>query len=139
ALASTLAGRIYGVRALLGDVEDDPNNTTRFLLLSREARAFALGGGPFVASVLFRVRDGAAALFKAPTGLAAHSVHIMRLGRDQLEGRFTATQFYADVEGHPDDPPLARALEELGFFSAHLRIVGTYPQAAYRRERTADQ
>jgi prephenate dehydratase len=136
ALASALAGETYGLETLLADVQDDPNNTTRFLVFSREARALKADEGPFVTSFLFRVRNVPAALYKGLGGFATNGVNMTKLESYQIDGRFTATQFYADVEGHPDDPPLARALEELGFFAAQLRIVGTYPQGAYRRART---
>jgi prephenate dehydratase len=136
ALASALAGETYGLTTLLADVQDDPENTTRFLAFSREARPTPPEEGPFMTSFLFRVRNVPAALYKGLGGFATNGVNMTKLESYQIEGRFTATQFYADVEGHPDDPPLARALEELGFFAAQLRIVGTYPQHAYRRERS---
>ncbi len=136
ALASALAGEIHGLVSLMEDVQDDPDNTTRFLVLAREPRPLKPEDGPFLTSFLFRVRNVPAALYKALGGFATNGVNMTKLESYQIDGRFTATQFYADVEGHPDDPPLARALEELRFFSAQLRIVGTYPQGAYRRERT---
>ena len=133
ALASALAGETYGLELLLKDVQDDPDNTTRFLVFSRTPRAWRPDQGRFVTSFLFRVRNVPAALYKALGGFATNGVNMTKLESYQIEGRFTATQFYADVEGHPEDPPLARALEELGFFAAQLRIVGTYPQHRYRR------
>jgi len=138
ALASALAGKIHGLETLLEDVQDDPDNTTRFLVFSPETPALTADDGPFVTSFLFRVRNVPAALYKALGGFATNGVNMTKLESYQIEGRFTATQFYADVEGHPDDPPLARALEELGFFAAELRIVGVYPQALYRRERPGE-
>jgi prephenate dehydratase len=136
ALASSLAGEIHGLRSLLKAVQDDPNNTTRFLVFSREPRKTKPEEGPFVTSFLFRVRNVPAALYKALGGFATNGVNMTKLESYQIDGRFTATQFYADVEGHPDDQPLKLALEELEFFAAELRIVGVYPQAPYRRERT---
>jgi prephenate dehydratase len=133
ALASALAGETYGLELVLKDVQDDPDNTTRFLVFSRTPRAWRPDQGRFVTSFLFRVRNVPAALYKALGGFATNGVNMTKLESYQIEGRFTATQFYADVEGHPEDPPLARALEELGFFAAQLRIVGTYPQHRYRR------
>ncbi len=136
ALASALAGKTYGLKSLLHAVQDDPNNTTRFIVLSPKPRVSKPADGPFVTSFLFRVKNVPAALYKALGGFATNGVNMTKLESYQIEGRFTATQFYADVEGHPEDPPLRRALEELGFYAAELRIVGTYPQAEYRKGRT---
>lgn len=138
ALASALAGEIHGLVSVMDAVQDDPDNTTRFLVLARDPQALTPEDGPFVTSFLFQVRNIPAALYKALGGFATNGVNMTKLESYQIDGRFTATQFYADVDGHPDDPPLARALEELRFFSARLRIVGTYRQGAYRRERSGD-
>ena len=135
ALASELAGRIHGLEPLMRDVQDDADATTRFIVLSRTALNPPRDGGPYVTSFLFRVRNVPAALYKAMGGFATNGVNMTKLESYQIEGKFTATQFYADVEGHPEDLPLARALEELAFFSTRVRIVGVYPQAAYRKAR----
>jgi prephenate dehydratase len=134
ALASALAGEIHGLTSLGHAVQDDPNNTTRFVVMSREPRVTKPSDGPFVTSFLFRVRNVPAALYKVLGGFATNGVNMTKLESYQIAGRFTATQFYADVEGHPDDRPLQLALEELAFFAAEFRIVGVYPQAPYRRE-----
>ncbi len=134
ALAPRLAADLYGLEVLAEDVEDEHHNTTRFLVLSREPREPALGDGPVITSFVFRVRNVPAALYKAMGGFATNGVNMTKLESYQLGGTFFATQFYADVEGHPKDASLALALEELTFFSSHVRILGTYPAHPYRAE-----
>jgi prephenate dehydratase len=126
AIASELAGKIYGLVSLKANIEDAEHNTTRFLIMAREPLRPARGT-PAVTTFLFRVRNVPAALYKALGGFATNGVNMTKLESYMLGGAFTATQFYADVEAHPDDPPLARALEELAFFSRELKILGVYP------------
>ncbi|SHO63100.1 prephenate dehydratase [Pseudoxanthobacter soli DSM 19599] len=132
ALASRLAAEVYGLDILAEDVEDERHNTTRFVVFSREEVRPALNAGPAVTSILFRVRNVPAALYKALGGFATNGVNITKLESYQLAGKFFATQFYADVEGHIEDPAVALALEELAFFSAELRVLGVYPAAPFR-------
>ena len=132
ALAPRLAAEIYGLDILQADVEDEAHNTTRFVILSREAARAPAGNGPVVTSFIFRVRNVPAALYKALGGFATNGVNMTKLESYQLGGKFFATQFYADVEGHPDDHTLKLALEELEFFSAEFRIVGVYPASPFR-------
>src|SRR5579885_3346124 len=128
AIGSELAGRIYGLQSLRQNIEDAEHNTTRFLIMSPQAREPANDDGALVVtSFVFRVRNVPAALCKALGGFATNGVNMTKLESYMLGGAFTATQFYADVEAHPDDPPLARALEELAFFSRELKILGVYP------------
>ena len=134
AIASSLAAEIYGLRILKHDIEDEQHNTTRFLVLAREKGDARAGDGPVVTTFIFRVRNVPAALYKALGGFATNGVNMTKLESYQLDGRFVATMFYADVEGHPDDPPVARALEELGFFSTEVHILGAYPGSPYRAE-----
>ena len=134
AIASELAGQIYGLVSLRQNIEDAAHNTTRFLVMSPEARQPANDGTLTVTSFVFRVRNVPAALYKAMGGFATNGVNMTKLESYMLGGTFTATQFYADVEGHPDDRPLRLALEELRFFSREVRILGVYPGHAYRRE-----
>jgi prephenate dehydratase len=132
ALASRLAAEIYGLDILKEDVEDEAHNTTRFVILSRDAVRTPAGSGPIVTSFIFRVRNVPAALYKALGGFATNGINMTKLESYQTGGKFFATLFYADVEGHPDDHDLKLALEELAFFSAELRIVGVYPAHPFR-------
>ena len=134
ALAPRLAAQLYGLDVLAEDVEDEHHNTTRFLVLSREPREPALGEGQVITSFVFRVRNVPAALYKAMGGFATNGVNMTKLESYQLGGTFFATQFYADVEGHPKDAALALALEELAFFSTHVRVLGTYPAHPFRAQ-----
>lgn len=131
-LATKLAGEIYGLDVLADQVEDAAHNTTRFVILSKTPKMAARGSGPVLTTFLFRVRNVPAALYKALGGFATNGVNMTKLESYMVNGEFTATQFLADVEGHPEDPALARALEELTFFCAELRMLGTYPVAAWR-------
>lgn len=131
-LAPRMAADIYGLDILAENVEDAAHNTTRFVILSRTPAATPPGAGPMVTSFVFRVRNVPAALYKALGGFATNAVNMTRLESYMVEGEFTATQFLADVDGHPDDPGLARALEELSFFSRELKILGVYPAHPYR-------
>jgi prephenate dehydratase len=134
AIATSLAAEIYGLKILMRDIEDEQHNTTRFLILANEPDHARRGDGPIVTTFIFRVRNVPAALYKAMGGFATNGVNMTKLESYQLDGRFVATMFYADVEGHPDDPPVARALEELSFFSTELKILGAYKASPYRAE-----
>jgi prephenate dehydratase len=126
AIASELAGKIYGLVSLKENIEDAEHNTTRFLIMSREPLR-PQRGTPAVTTFLFRVRNVPAALYKALGGFATNGINMTKLESYMVGGAFTATQFYADVEAHPEDRPLALALEELAFFSRELKILGVYP------------
>ena len=131
-LATRLAGEIYGLEVLAEDVEDEKHNTTRFVVLSKTPQWAAPGNGPVVTSFIFRVRNIPAALYKALGGFATNGVNMTKLESYMIDGQFTATQFLADVEAHPDEPGLKQALEELQYFSEELRILGVYPAAGWR-------
>ncbi len=133
-LAPRLAAPIYGLQILAEDVEDEAHNTTRFVVLSKKPKVAARDGSPLVTSFVFRVRNVPAALYKGLGGFATNGVNMTKLESYMVEGQFTATQFYAEVDGHPDDPGLKNALEELAFFSKELRIIGVYPAHPYREE-----
>jgi prephenate dehydratase len=134
ALAPRLAADLYGLSILATDVEDEHNNTTRFLTLARETNVPAPGSGPVITSFVFRVRNVPAALYKAMGGFATNGVNMTKLESYQLGGSFSATQFYADVEGHPEDRPLALAFEELAFYTSYVRVLGTYPASSFRAD-----
>jgi prephenate dehydratase len=131
AIASELAGEIYGLVSLAQNIEDAEHNTTRFLVMSREA-TWAPRGGPAVTTFVFNVRNVPAALYKALGGFATNGVNMTKLESYMVGGRFAATQFYADVEAHPEDRPLKLALEELAFFSTEVKILGVYPAHSAR-------
>jgi prephenate dehydratase len=133
AIASELAGRIYGLVSLAENIEDAEHNTTRFLIMSREPKRPPLGGLT-VTTFVFNVRNVPAALYKALGGFATNGVNMTKLESYMVGGRFAATQFYADVEAHPDDRPLKLALEELAFFSTEVKILGVYPAHKLRIE-----
>ena len=133
-LAPRLAADIYGLEILAENVEDEAHNTTRFIILSKEPQWAAPRNGPMVTSFVFMVRNLPAALYKALGGFATNGINMTKLESYMLEGRFLATQFYAEVDAHPDDPPLKRALEELEFFSRELHILGVYPAHPFREK-----
>lgn len=137
ALASTLAAEIHGLTILRGDVEDAAHNTTRFLVMAKEPDDAAFNDVPVMTTFVFRVRNVPAALYKAMGGFATNGVNMTKLESYQLGGSFNATQFYADIEGHPQARNVRLALEELQFFCTHLRVLGVYPQADFRRQKPA--
>ena len=132
AIATRLAAEIYGLDILAENVEDESHNTTRVIVLSREKRWARHNNGKVVTTFVFRVRNVPAALYKALGGFATNGINMTKLESYMIEGNFFATQFYVDVEGHPDDRGLAFALEELAFFSKELKILGVYPAHPFR-------
>jgi prephenate dehydratase len=133
AIASVLAGETYGLKVLAADVEDEHHNATRFLLMSKED-VRAPDSGKVVTTLLFQVKNAPASLYKALGAFATNGVNITKLESYQLGGSFNATQFYADIQGHPDAPPVAAALEELRFQTARMAIMGVYPAHSYRED-----
>ncbi len=126
ALASELAAEIYGLDVLARHIEDQANNTTRFLVMSR-APDHSRRAEAMITTFTFRVRNIPAALYKAMGGFATNGVNMTKLESYMVGGSFTATEFYADIEGHPEDAPVARALEELRYFTTELNMLGVYP------------
>ncbi len=134
AIAPRLAAKIYDLDILAEDVEDEAHNTTRFVILAREPKWAAQNSGHLVTTFVFNVRNVPAALYKAMGGFATNGVNMTKLESYMVDGNFFATQFYADVDGHPDDRGLKFALEELKFFSKEFRIIGVYPGAPVPRD-----
>ena len=133
AIGSALAGETYGLVSLKANIEDAEHNTTRFLVMAGKPRRPARDSVPAVTTFVFRVRNVPAALYKALGGFATNGVNMTKLESYMMGGRFSATQFYADIEGDLRDRDVRLALEELAFFSHEVRILGTYPADAFRR------
>jgi prephenate dehydratase len=126
ALASELAGRIYGLDVLARHIEDQASNTTRFLVMS-PAPDHRRRADSMITTFVFRVRNIPAALYKALGGFATNGVNMTKLESYMVGDSFTATEFYADIEGHPDDAAVRLAMEELAFFTSDVTILGVYP------------
>ena len=134
ALASELAAEINGLEILARDIHDNAHNATRFLVMSRQKIEAEPGAPDVLTSFVFQVRNVPAALYKAMGGFATNGVNMVKLESYMVGGSFTATRFYAEVEGHPEDRGVELALEELGFFTSYLKILGVYPVHPYRKE-----
>ena len=132
ALASALAGEIYGLDCLAEDVQDTAHNTTRFLIMAKEPVHPESDEGPVITSFVFRVRSVPASLYKALGGFATNGVNITKLESYIIDANFTVAQFYADIEGHPEDRLVRLALEELSFFSREVKILGVYAAHTFR-------
>jgi prephenate dehydratase len=134
AIAPPLAAEIYGLDILRSDVEDEEHNTTRFVVLSQDYVEALADAGPVVTTFVFNVRNLPAALYKALGGFATNGVNMTKLESYMVGGHFTATQFLAEVDGHPKHAGVARALEELAFFTTDVKVLGVYPADAFRQE-----
>ena len=136
AIAPRLAAEVYGLKILAEHIEDATHNMTRFILMGREPLDIEPDpDAPIVTAFIFQVRNMPAALYKAMGGFATNGINMTKLESYQIGGSFSATLFYAEVEGHPDERPLQLALEELGFFSNQLKILGVFPGGAERKAR----
>ena len=139
AIASRLAGEIHGLEVLAADIEDHAHNTTRFVVLSRRKIEADPGDGDAITSFVFQVRNVPAALYKAMGGFATNGVNMVKLESYMKDGSFTATEFYAEIEGHPDDRSVQLALEELDYFTDRLVLMGVFPADRRRYERGRSQ
>jgi prephenate dehydratase len=133
AIASSLAGEFYGLEILKSDVEDEHHNATRFLIMSRQDER-ASNQGKVVTSFVFQVKNVPAALYKALGAFATNGVNMTKLESYQLGGSFNATQFYADIQGHPEQANVAHALDELAFHAASHTVMGVYPAHPFRED-----
>jgi prephenate dehydratase len=138
AIASSLAAEIYGLDVLRRNVEDAAHNTTRFYVVAPRPAKLDPATANLMTTFVFRVRNVPAALYKALGGFATNGVNMTKLESYMMGGEFTATQFLCDVEGHPEQPALRRALEELSFFSTETRVLGVYPMAEFRLTQGAE-
>lgn len=139
AIASSLAAEINGLEILRPNVEDAAHNTTRFYVMAKTPRLPPPEADNLITSFVFRVRNVPAALFKALGGFATNSVNMTRLESYMVGGQFAATQFLAEIDGHPEQRDVRLALEELDFFSREIRILGVYPAAPFRLAQRASQ
>ena len=137
-IAPAAAAERYGLKIIERDVQDEDKNVTRFLRLTPEDRAVwpELMSGQVLTSLVFRVRHIPAALYKALGGFATNNVNMLKLESYQEDASFAATRCQVEFEGHPDDPPVRRALEELGYFSTDMRLLGVFPADPYRSSHT---
>jgi prephenate dehydratase len=133
ALASKIAAKIYGLKVLKANVQDNKNNTTRFLVMEKKPKVLINKQEKIITSILFQVRNIPAALYKAMGGFATNNVNMIKLESYMLGGSFEATQFFADIQGHPEDSSVKRALEELKYFTNKLDVIGVYKQSNFRK------
>ena len=132
AIASKLAGEIYGLDVVAPNIENARNNTTRFLIMAREAEIPEDDGGEFITSFIFKAKNIPAALYKALDGFATNGINITKLESYLLEGKFVSAQFYAEIESHPSRKAFHNAFDELKFFSESIHVLGTYRANKYR-------
>ena len=135
AIAPRLAASVYGLKILAEEIQDTADNTTRFLIMAREGQDVLREDGPVKTAFVFQTRNIPAALFKVLGGFATNSINMTKLESYQLGSKFAATQFYAEIEGHPEDPNVSRAMEELGFFSQAFHLLGVFPKAVEKRSQ----
>ena len=133
AIASELAAKIYNLNILTSNIEDADHNTTRFLIMKENFEEERLKNTEYITSFIFQVRNIPSALFKALGGFSSNKINMLKIESYMLEGSFKATQFYVDIEGHPEDDNVKQAFEELGFFSKEVKILGYYPASKLRK------
>ncbi len=134
AIASSLAGEIYNLKILKDNIQDAHHNTTRFFIMKDKLEEKRIEGAKYITSFIFKIRNMPSALYKALGGFSSNKVNMLKLESYMVNGAFTATQFFVDIEGHPDDDNVKLAFEELGFFSKEVKILGYYPSDSFRSE-----
>ncbi len=134
AIASELAAKIYNLTILSNNIEDATHNTTRFLFMKKNFEEERLKNTDYITSFIFQVRNIPSALFKALGGFSTNKINMLKLESYMLKGSFKATQFYVDIEGHPEDDNVRQAFEELGFFSKEVKVLGYYPASKLRKD-----
>jgi prephenate dehydratase len=139
AIASSLAAEIYGLQILRENIEDAAHNTTRFYVMARQPAVRDASEPDLMTTFVFRVRNVPAALYKALGGFATNGVNMTKLESYMVAGQFVATQFLCDADGHPEQPAMRRALEELTFFSHEVHVLGVYPAAPFRLAQGAGE
>lgn len=132
AIASVLAGEIYSLEVAAANIENAQNNTTRFLIMSKEPKVPEDDGATFITSFIFKSKNIPAALYKALGGFATNGINITKLESYLLEGKFVSAQFYAEIESHPARKAFQNAFDELKFFSESIHVLGTYKANQYR-------
>lgn len=132
AIASKLAGEIYGLKVLAANIENTANNTTRFLVMSKETAIPKYDGGEYITSFIFKAKNIPAALYKALGGFATNGINLTKLESYLLNGKFVSAQFYVEIEAHPEQQSFRNAMEELRFFSESVHVLGTYAADRYR-------
>ena len=131
-MASKIASQIYGLKILQANVQDNKNNTSRFLVMEKKPKTLINQQKKIITSIVFQVRNIPAALYKAMGGFATNNVNMIKLESYMLGGSFEATQFFVDIQGHPLDGSVKRALDELNYFTNKLDIIGVYKQSNFR-------
>ena len=126
AIASKLAAKIYNLNILASNIENDSNNTTRFLIMSKDKAMPKDDGSKFITSLVFRVKHIPAALYKTLGGFATNGININKIESYVIDGNFVSAQFYIEIEEHPENPAFKRALDELKFYSESVSFLGTY-------------
>ena len=132
ALASKIASKIYGLKVLQANVQNHKDNTTRFLVMEKKPEVIINQQKKVITSIIFQVRNIPAALYKAMGGFATNNVNMIKLESYMLGGSFEATQFFVDIQGHPEDSSVKRALDELRYFTNKLDVIGVYKQSSFR-------
>jgi prephenate dehydratase len=132
AIASKTAAKIYGLKVISENIQDNRHNTTRFLVMEKKPKSFIKKQRKVITSILFEVRNIPAALYKAMGGFATNNVNMIKLESYMLGGSFKATQFFVDIEGHPEDTNVKGAMEEVMYFTSKLEIIGVYKQHSFR-------